>query len=114
MVIIWSNAVDKRHEHNRPRNRHPEVMDMRYKWGRINSNLGRAIRIPEYNQIIQKDLYSKKEIAKIGVEKWKQWSNNEIDSRKCKTKYKHYNYAILNYRNNYPGRDIIMNTLTCA
>ena len=114
MVVTWSNAVDKRYEHTRPQNRYPEDMELRHKWGYINSNLGRAIRIPEFNQIIKNDIYNKKGIVKAGVKSWKQQSTNEMTLRRNNNKYKHYNYAILNYRNDCPGRYIIMNITTCA
>ena len=76
--------------------------------------MSRAIRISTFNEIIKKDEYKKSDIAKAGVKIWKQQSVDDMNARKTKEKYKHYNYAIVNYKNEYPGRDIIMNILTSA
>ena len=87
MVVAWSNAVDKRYEHTRTQNRHPEDMEYWHKWGYINSNLGRAIRIPEFNQITKNDIYNKKGIAKAGVKNWKQQSTKDMTLRKNNNQY---------------------------
>ena len=114
MIIIWSDAVDKRQQLDRKHNRHPEKIEMRHKWCYIGSNLSNVIRIPAYNKIIKSEVYNKRGIASAGVKNWKHNSASDMSLRKRQSKYEHYNYAALNYKNQCQGRDTIMNIITCA